>query len=62
MENKRRYPRFDMAAKISYKKLVEVNNLQDGYVKNVSAEGFCFSSKQRLKPGEIGRASCRERV
>jgi hypothetical protein len=53
MENKRRYPRFDMAAKISYKKLVEVNNLQDGYVKNVSAEGFCFSSKQRLKPGDI---------
>jgi hypothetical protein len=53
MDDKRKYPRFDTAAKIHYKKLTEINNLQEGFVKNVSAEGFCFSSKQKLKTGDI---------
>jgi hypothetical protein len=62
MNDKRKYPRFDTAAKINFKKLTEVNNLQEGYIKNVSAEGFCFSSIEKLKSGDILEISITEKA
>ncbi|MDD5618726.1 MAG: PilZ domain-containing protein [Candidatus Omnitrophica bacterium] len=53
MNEKRKYPRFDTAARIHFKKLTDIDHLQEGFIKNVSAEGFCFSSKESLKPGDI---------
>ena len=55
MQDKRKYPRFDVAAKISFKKADATEDIgkKEAFVKNVSAEGFCFSSKEHLKPGEI---------
>lgn len=51
-----------MAAKIQFKKLTGVAGSQEGYVKNVSAEGFCFSSKEKLKPGDILEVAIAEKA
>ena len=52
MEDQRKYPRFDVVATIRVKKLDDGREIKDTFVKNISAEGFCFSSKERFKPGE----------
>ena len=53
MEEKRKYPRFDVVAKIRFKKAQDATNLKPAFVKDISAEGFCFCSKEQLQPGEI---------
>lgn len=62
MDNKRKYPRFDVEAKVHFKKLTDTGSLQAGYVKDVSAEGFCFSSKEKLRPGDIVEVSITEKA
>ncbi len=52
MQEKRKYPRFDVAAKISIKKLKDQDTSQEAFVKNISAEGFCFYSKKQFSPGD----------
>lgn len=51
-----------MGAKIQFKKLTGVVGSQEGYVKNVSAEGFCFSSKEKLKIGDILEVAIAEKA
>ena len=53
MEEKRKYPRFDVVAKIRFRKVQDAINLKPAFVKDISAEGFCFCSKEQLQPGEI---------
>jgi len=56
MQDKRKYPRFDVAAKISFEKVRTIGDdtgTKEAFVKNISAEGFCFSSKEELKSGDI---------
>jgi len=53
MEEKRKYPRFDMNAKIRFRKVEDEKSLQDGFVKDISAEGFCFGCEEMLSPGDI---------
>jgi hypothetical protein len=53
MPEKRKYPRFDVAAKIKFKKAESADGQQEAFVKNVSAEGFCFYSQEAVKPGEV---------
>jgi len=53
MGDKRKYPRFDVVAKIRFKKSTKDSLGEDGIAKNISAEGFCFSSNQKFNPGEI---------
>lgn len=52
-QEQRRYPRFDVVAKIRTKKLTGKHGVtNEAFVKNVSAEGFCFSSNEEFAPGE----------
>ena len=55
MQDKRKSPRFDVAAKISFKKANATEGMGDkeAFVKNMSAEGFCFSTEEELKAGDI---------
>ncbi|MFH1621766.1 MAG: PilZ domain-containing protein [Candidatus Omnitrophota bacterium] len=53
MEEKRKYPRFDIEAKIQAKKTQKSDKIKDAFVKNISAEGFCFYSKELFDTGDI---------
>ena len=53
MGDKRKYPRFDVVAKIRFKKTTKDSFNEDGVAKNISAEGFCFSSKERFEKGDV---------
>jgi uncharacterized protein YqfB (UPF0267 family) len=53
MKEQRKYPRFDVVAKIMVKKLESANQAQEAFVKNISAEGFCFSSEEKFNPGDV---------
>ena len=53
MEEKRKYPRFDMEAKVQFQKVKDVENLKEGLVKDISAEGFCFGCDERLAIGDV---------
>lgn len=53
MENKRKYPRFDVTAKIQFRKIKDTAELKEAFVKNISAEGFCFCSSENFNPGDI---------
>ena len=53
MEEKRKYPRFDAVAKVLVKKVGGDGTTKEAFVKNLSAEGFCFHSKEQFMPGEI---------
>ncbi len=52
MQERRKYPRFDIVAKIHFKKLKDDSNTHEAFVKDISAEGFCFSSSEELSVGE----------
>jgi hypothetical protein len=52
MKEKRKYPRFDVVAKLKIKKSSGDTSQEEAFVKNISAEGFCFYSKDELKTGE----------
>jgi len=53
MEEKRKYPRFDIEAKLQVRKTESNDKSKDAFVKNISAEGFCFYSKELFNPGDI---------
>lgn len=53
MEEKRKYPRFDVEAKVQFKKVKDSHKLTNGFVKDISAEGFCFGCDDKLMPGEV---------
>ncbi|MFH1778109.1 MAG: PilZ domain-containing protein [Candidatus Omnitrophota bacterium] len=53
MDEKRKYPRFDIEAKIQVKKHQKSDKAKDAFVKNISAEGFCFYSKEPFSPGDV---------
>ncbi|MBL7130319.1 MAG: PilZ domain-containing protein [Candidatus Omnitrophica bacterium] len=53
MQEKRKYPRFDVVAKIRVKKVEGKGSFKEAFVKNISAEGFCFYSKEQFNPGGI---------
>ncbi len=52
MQEKRKYPRFDVVSKIQFKKVEGPSDPKDALVKDISAEGFCFCSNEQLKTGE----------
>jgi len=52
-EDKRKYPRFDVSAKIRFKQAIEKSFGAEGEAKNISAEGFCFISKDKLSPKTV---------
>lgn len=53
-QEQRKYPRFDVVAKIRAKKSAGKQGVtNEAFVKNVSAEGFCFSSNEEFTQGEI---------
>lgn len=49
--NRRGSPRFELKINAKYKMVDSEQVLRFGNVKNISAEGMCFESDQRLKPG-----------
>lgn len=49
MKEQRKYPRFDVVANIKVRKLDGKDQVDDAFVKNISAEGFCFFSKEQYK-------------
>jgi hypothetical protein len=51
-DERRKYPRFDVTANIKVKKLKGETTSQDAFVKNISAEGFCFSSQTPYNTGD----------
>ncbi|MDD5004951.1 MAG: PilZ domain-containing protein [Candidatus Omnitrophica bacterium] len=53
MQERRKYPRFDVAARVDFKKINQNNNSQGAFVKNVSAEGFCFACQEAFSPGDV---------
>ncbi|MFC1709290.1 PilZ domain-containing protein [Candidatus Omnitrophota bacterium] len=53
MKDKRKYPRFDIVAKIRTKQLDGDGQEKEAFVKNISAEGFCFSSNDKYDQGQI---------
>lgn len=53
MEEKRKYPRFDINAKIKFQKIKGAVNLKEGNLKDISAEGFCFGCDEALSLGDI---------
>ena len=53
MKEQRKYPRFDVVANIMVNKLEGANQAQEAFVKNISAEGFCFASDEKFKSGDI---------
>ena len=52
-QENRKYPRFDIAAKIQFKKVKDNSEPKDAFVKNISAEGVCFCSNENFNPGDI---------
>lgn len=53
MEEKRKYPRFDLEARIKFQKVRDIKSLQVGHLKDISAEGFCFGCDEKLSLGDI---------
>lgn len=53
MEEKRKYPRFDLEAKIKFQKVKDAESLTEGYLKDISAEGFCFGCNEKLPLGDV---------
>ena len=53
MEEKRKYPRFDIKANIKFQKVQGVESLQEGHLKDISAEGFCFGCDEEFSLGDI---------
>ena len=53
MEEKRKYPRFDIETRVQIKKTQSSDKSKDAFVKNISAEGFCFYSKELYNPGDV---------
>jgi len=51
MIDRRRYPRFALKINAKYRIVDSEQVLRFGNLKNISAEGICFESDQRLKPG-----------
>jgi len=52
-EDRRKYPRFDICAKIRFKQAEEKSFSSNGSAKNISAEGFCFTCSEKLAPKTI---------
>lgn len=52
MKERRRYPRMDLDAKIAYR-LSDSPEGKKAVSQNISAEGFCFSSDEKLSIGTV---------
>ncbi|MFA4991779.1 MAG: PilZ domain-containing protein [Candidatus Omnitrophota bacterium] len=51
MEERRKYPRFELNLTANYKIVDSEEVFKFGQTKNVSADGICFESEEFLKPG-----------
>ena len=49
--DKRRYPRFELKVDAKYNILSSEETLKGGMTRNMSAEGICFESEERITPG-----------
>jgi len=51
MLERRKYPRFELKVKATYKLMSDEEAFKLGTMKNISAEGLCFESHEKLDKG-----------